>query len=86
MTPIELSCVLLLAYHFCIQARSGSFYQAPPESLENLAEAADIDSEDVKVKKKHGHKPGGGKSTNDDLKKEIEMVMLPLKICTDYTY
>lgn len=65
MDPIGLPCVLLLAY---IQARSGSFYQASPESLENLAEAADIDSEDVQTKK------GREKSTQDDLKKEIEMV------------
>ena len=71
MDPIGLPCVLLLAY---IQARSGSFYQASPESLENLAEAADIDSEDVQTKKKHGDKKGREKSTQDDLKKEIEMV------------
>lgn len=86
MAPIELSCVLLLAYYFCIQVRSGSFYQAPPESLENLAEAADIDSEDVKTKKKHGNKPGREKSTDDDLKKEIEMVNVALKYAQTMLY
>ena len=64
----------MLIYCIYIQARSGSFYQASPESLENLAEAADIDSEDVQTKKKHGNKTGREKSTQDDLKKEIEMV------------
>lgn len=68
---------MLFAY---TQARSGSFYQASPESLENLAEAAEIGSEDVKTKKKHGNKKGREKSTQDDLKQEIKMVNIVMSM------